>query len=75
MRYLVAAFCDRTQAEEAYTRLEANNFPTNDIAILGKGYKTTDEFGLQTPQRSRLEPIQTNGYLACPLWLCRRIYL
>ncbi len=52
MRYLVAAFCDRTQAEEAYTRLEANNFPTNDIAILGKGYKTTDEFGLQTPREA-----------------------
>lgn len=50
MRYLVAAFLDRTQAEEAYSRLESSNFSMEDIAILGKGYKTTDEFGLQTPK-------------------------
>ena len=45
MRYLVAAFLDRTQAEEAYARLESSNFSMDNIAILGKGYKTTDEFG------------------------------
>lgn len=52
MRYLVAAFCDRTNAEEAYARLKANNFAMDDIAILGKGYKTTDEFGLQNPKEA-----------------------
>lgn len=52
MRYLVAAFLDSTQAEEAYSRLESSNFSMDDIAILGSGYKTTDEFGLQTPQEA-----------------------
>ncbi|MEM7796933.1 MAG: hypothetical protein AAF579_21095 [Cyanobacteria bacterium P01_C01_bin.118] len=52
MRYLVAAFLDRTQAEEAYARLESSNFSMDDIAILGKGHKTTDEFGLQTPKEA-----------------------
>lgn len=50
MRYLVAAFCDRTQAEEAYVRLESNNFAMDDIAILGEGYQTEDEFGLKDPK-------------------------
>lgn len=52
MRYLVASFLDHTQAEEAYARLESSNFSMDDIAILGKGYKTTDEFGLQTPKEA-----------------------
>lgn len=52
MRYLVATFCDRNNAEEAYARLESSNFAMDDIAILGKGYKTTDEFGLQSPKEA-----------------------
>ena len=52
MRYLVAAFRDRTNAEEAYARLEANNFAMDDVAILGEGYKSTDEFGLQNPKEA-----------------------
>lgn len=50
MRYLVAVFCDRTQAEEAYARLESSNFAMDDVAILGEGYKATDTFGLQNPK-------------------------
>ncbi|MGD1856244.1 MAG: hypothetical protein ACFB2W_18540 [Leptolyngbyaceae cyanobacterium] len=50
MRYLVAVFSDRTTAEEAYARLESSNFSMDEIAILGEGFKSTDEFGLQSPQ-------------------------
>ena len=52
MRYLVAVFCDRINAEEAYARLESSNFSMDDIAILGDGYPTNDEFGLRNPKEA-----------------------
>ena len=53
--YLVAVFRDRITAEEAYTRLEKANFPLEAIAILGKGYKTADEFGLVDPKSQAIK--------------------
>ena len=41
MDYLVAVISNRIQAEEAYTALEKAGIPTNQISLLGKGYKTT----------------------------------
>ncbi|MBE9070234.1 hypothetical protein IQ260_26690 [Leptolyngbya cf. ectocarpi LEGE 11479] len=64
MRYLVAAFRDRTQAEEAYARLESNNFSMDDIAILGEGYQTDDEFGLQDPKEAAWRQVRLMA-----LWL------
>ncbi|MEA5536696.1 hypothetical protein [Crocosphaera sp. XPORK-15E] len=49
MDYLIAVVSDRIQAEEAYTALEKAGIPTNQISILGKGYKTADEFGFIDP--------------------------
>ncbi|MEM9245827.1 MAG: hypothetical protein AAGA67_08830 [Cyanobacteria bacterium P01_F01_bin.153] len=53
--YLVAVFRDRITAEEAYTRLEKAEFPLEVIAILGKGYKTADEFGLVDPKSQAIK--------------------
>ncbi len=47
--YLVAVLTDRLQAESAYTLLEQQGLPLNKITILGRGYKTADEFGLIDP--------------------------
>ena len=47
--YLVAVLSDRIQAESAYTMLEKQGLPLNKITILGRGYKTADEFGLIDP--------------------------
>jgi hypothetical protein len=47
--YLVAVLSDRIQAESAYTMLEKQGLPLNKITILGRGYKTADEFGLVDP--------------------------
>jgi hypothetical protein len=47
--YLVAVLADRIQAESAYTMLEQQGLPLAKIAILGRGYKTADEFGLIDP--------------------------
>jgi hypothetical protein len=47
--YLVAVLSDRIQAESAYTLLEQQGLPLSKITILGRGYKTADEFGLIDP--------------------------
>lgn len=49
MNYLVAVLADRIQAEEAYSALEKAELPAADIAILGKGFKSADEYGLIDP--------------------------
>lgn len=47
MNYLVAVLPDRIQAEAAYLALEKEGI---NSTILGKGYKTADEFGLIDPK-------------------------
>ncbi|MEJ1929066.1 hypothetical protein WDZ92_02165 [Nostoc sp. NIES-2111] len=46
MYYLIAVLPDRIQAEAAYLALEKESI---DSTILGRGYKTADEFGLIDP--------------------------
>lgn len=47
MNYLVAVLPDRIQAEAAYLELEKGGI---NSTILGKGYKSADEFGLIDPK-------------------------
>jgi hypothetical protein len=49
MNYLVAVLPDRIQAEAAYLALEKEGVPIDKVSILGKGYKSADEFGLIDP--------------------------
>ncbi|WP_448563202.1 hypothetical protein [Trichothermofontia sp.] len=49
MNYLVAVLRDRIQAEAAYSALEAAELPMQQISIIGRGYKSADEFGLLDP--------------------------
>jgi hypothetical protein len=51
MNYLVAVLPDRIQAEAAYSALEKEGLPTEQIAILGRGYKSADEYGLIDPNQ------------------------
>jgi hypothetical protein len=46
MKYLVAVLPDRIKAEAAFLALEQENIKAT---ILGKGYKSADEFGLIDP--------------------------
>ena len=46
MNYLVAVLPDRIEAESAYLALEREGIKST---ILGRGYKTADEFGLIDP--------------------------
>lgn len=49
MNYLVAVLQDRIQAEAAYLALEKEGVPIDKVSILGRGYKSADEFGLIDP--------------------------
>ena len=51
MNYLIAVYPNRIQAEAAYTALEKEGLPTEQISILGKGYKSADEYGLINPNQ------------------------
>ena len=50
MNYLVAVLKDRIQAEAAYSALEKADLPMDQVDILGKGYKSADEYGLIDPR-------------------------
>ncbi len=50
--YLVAVLADRIQAESAYTMLEQQGLPLAKVTILGRGYKTADEFGPIDPNEA-----------------------
>ena len=58
MNYLVAVLSDRIQAEEAYTVLEKEGVPTEQVTILGRGYKSADEFGLIDPNEQAKKQTQ-----------------
>jgi len=49
MNYLIAVLPDRIVAESAYCALEKAGLPMKQVSILGRGYKTADEFGLIDP--------------------------
>ncbi|MBD1918548.1 MULTISPECIES: hypothetical protein [Cyanophyceae] len=49
MNYLVAVLDNRIKAEEAYNALEEASLPKDNFDILGKGFKTADEYGLVDP--------------------------
>lgn len=58
MNYLVAVLSDRIQAEAAYVALEKANIPVHQITILGKGYKSADEFGLMNPSQQAWKQVK-----------------
>lgn len=49
MNYLVAVLSNRNQAEAAYSALEQEGLSRNQFDILGRGYKSADEYGLIDP--------------------------
>jgi hypothetical protein len=64
MNYLIAVLPDRLKAEEAYTALEKAGIPLEQVSILGRGYKSADEFGLIDPnQQAKKRAIQMAYWL------------
>lgn len=70
MNYLVAVLSNRNQAEQAYSALEQQGIPADQVDILGMGYKTADEYGLIDPNQqarqgaSRLVWLVPFGFIA-----------
>lgn len=58
MNYLVAVLADRIKAEAAYSALEKEGLPMNQVSILGKGYKTADEFGFLNPNKEAWKQVR-----------------
>jgi hypothetical protein len=67
MNYLIAVLKDRIEAEEAYSALEREGLPMNKVAILGKGYKSADEFGLIDPNLEAQQQIKRLALWTIPL--------
>lgn len=66
MNYLIAVLPDRIQAEEAYSALEREGLPMEKVAILGKGYKTADEYGLIDPNQQARKQATLMSYWLVP---------
>lgn len=66
MNYLVAVLPDRIQAEEAYSALEKEGLPTEQVDILGNGYKSADEYGLIDPNQQARKGAIRQAYWLVP---------
>ena len=66
MNYLVAVLPDRIQAESAYSALEKDNLPMSRVDILGKGYKSADEFGFIDPEKQASKQVNKLIYWLIP---------
>ena len=66
MNYLVAVLPDRVQAEEAYSALEKEGLPTEQVDILGNGYKSADEYGLIDPNQQARKGAIRQAYWLVP---------
>jgi len=64
MNYLVAILADRIQAEAAYVALEKEGLPMQQVSILGKGYKSADEYGFLNPNKAAWNQVKLMA-----LWL------
>ncbi len=66
MNYLIAVLSDRIQVESAYTALEKAGIPTSQMTILGRGYKSADEFGLIDPNQQAKKNARLMAYWLVP---------
>ncbi|PZV14826.1 MAG: hypothetical protein DCF22_08305 [Leptolyngbya sp.] len=66
MNYLVAVLGDRIQAEAAYSALEAKGMPMTNISILGRGYKSADEYGLIDPKEQAYRSAKLMSFWVIP---------
>jgi hypothetical protein len=66
MSYLIAVLVDRIQAEAAYTALEKAGIATEKLSILGRGYKSADEFGFIDPAQQARQRAIAMAYWLVP---------
>jgi hypothetical protein len=66
MNYLIAVLPNRIKSEEAYTALEQAGIAKENLSILGKGYKTADEFGFIDPNQQARKRAISMAYWLVP---------
>ena len=66
MNYLIAVLQNRIEAEEAYSALEKEGFPMDKVTLLGRGYKSADEFGLIDPNSEAKKQALRLAYWTIP---------
>lgn len=69
MNYLIAVLPDRIQAEAAYVALEKDGISTDKISILGRGYKSADEFGFIDPKAPARKQARLMAFWLVPFGL------
>lgn len=69
MNYLITVYRNRVNAEAAYAVLEKYCLPRENISILGKGYKKTDEYGVIKPNRQEKVYLRTFAFYLIPIGL------
>lgn len=66
MNYLISVWGDRIQAEEAYTALEKGDMQMSNVSILGKGFKSADEYGLVDPADEAWKQVKRLAFWTVP---------
>jgi hypothetical protein len=66
MNYVIAVFPDRIQAEAAYSALEKAGLPTEQVSIVGKGYKSADEFEFIDPSQQARKQARLMSFWLVP---------
>lgn len=66
MNYVIAVLTDRIQAESAYSALEKEGFRPDQVSILGKGYKTADEYGFLDPGKQAKKQAKLMSFWLVP---------
>jgi hypothetical protein len=66
MNYLIAVLPNRTQVEAAYSAVKEAELPIEQIAILGQGYQSGDEFGLIDPSKQARDRAKSLAYWLIP---------
>lgn len=66
MNYVIAVLPDRIQAEAAYSSLEEAGLPIEQVSILGKGYKSADEFGFIDPSKQAKKQARLMSFWLVP---------
>ncbi len=64
--YLVAVIDDRIQAEKALSALGNENIPADARTILGRGFKSIDEFGLPDPIENTWKRLRFTAFWLIP---------
>lgn len=66
MSYLVAVLSNREKAEAAYSALQKEGLPKEQVDILGNGYKNADDYGLINPNQQAKKSAATLLYWLIP---------